>query len=338
MLLGNPKNMGFGIACFVRDIAGAMKFHSAGVVQYVRPEIIGLVLGAFVIAVVRKEFKPRGGSSPMLRFIIAAFVMIGALAFLGCPFRMIIRLSAGDLNALVALCGFISGIALGSFFLIKGFSLGRYQKEDTAEGAALPFVNIVLLVFAVAAPSIFVSSTKGPGSMHAPLFISLLAGIAVGAIAQRTRLCMVGGIRDSILVKDPTLLYGFLSIFVTLLVYNLATGGFKLSFAGQPVAHSDHLFNFLGMALCGLGSVMLGGCPLRQLILAGEGNSDSAVSVMGLLVGAAISHNFGLAGAAASTESAGGVSFAGRFAVVFGLVFLTLVALLKIYQVKKEEC
>ena len=41
---GNPKNMGFCIACFVRDTAGALKLHSAPVVQYLRPEIIGLVL------------------------------------------------------------------------------------------------------------------------------------------------------------------------------------------------------------------------------------------------------------------------------------------------------
>ena len=43
--LGNPGNMGFCIACFERDIAGAVGLHSAAKVQYVRPEIIGLVLG-----------------------------------------------------------------------------------------------------------------------------------------------------------------------------------------------------------------------------------------------------------------------------------------------------
>ena len=43
--LGNPANMGFCIACFERDIAGAVGMHSAAKVQYVRPEIIGLVLG-----------------------------------------------------------------------------------------------------------------------------------------------------------------------------------------------------------------------------------------------------------------------------------------------------
>ena len=337
MHLGNPKNMGFCIACFIRDIAGAMKLQNAAPVQYVRPEIIGLVLGSFILAILRKEFRPRGGSSPMLRFVISALVMIGALAFLGCPFRMIIRLAAGDLNALVGLIGFICGIAVGALFLVKGFSLGRYEKQSAVEGATLPFLNVVLLVLLVAVPTIFVFSTSGPGSMHAPLVISLIAGLAVGAIAQRTRLCMVGGIRDTILVHDSTLLYGYGAIFLTLLIYNLATGGFKLGFAGQPIAHSDHIFNFLGMFLAGLGSVMIGGCPLRQIIMAGEGNSDSAVSVMGLVFGAAISHNFGLAGAASSATSAGGVSTAGRITVILGILFLVAVALCNIYITRKKE-
>ena len=42
---GNPKNMGFCIACFIRDIAGTTKLHTAPVVQYLRPEIIGIVEG-----------------------------------------------------------------------------------------------------------------------------------------------------------------------------------------------------------------------------------------------------------------------------------------------------
>ena len=45
ILLGNPVNMGFCIACFLRDISGALGLHRAAAVQYIRPEIIGLVLG-----------------------------------------------------------------------------------------------------------------------------------------------------------------------------------------------------------------------------------------------------------------------------------------------------
>ena len=54
---GNPKNMGFCIACFIRDIAGGVGMHQAGIVQYIRPEIIGLVLGALIMSVAGKEFK-----------------------------------------------------------------------------------------------------------------------------------------------------------------------------------------------------------------------------------------------------------------------------------------
>ena len=107
--LGNPANMGFCIACFLRDITGAVGMHGAAKVQYVRPEIIGLVLGAFIMSVATKEFRAKAGSSPATRFVLGAFVMIGALAFLGCPLRMVLRIGGGDLNAVVGLVGLHPG-------------------------------------------------------------------------------------------------------------------------------------------------------------------------------------------------------------------------------------
>ena len=108
---GNPANMAICIACFVRDTAGALGMHQADTVQYARPEIIGIVLGAFVISAATKEFRSTAGSSPMIRFVLGMVIMIGSLVFLGCPLRMVIRMSAGDLNAWVALIGFILGVA-----------------------------------------------------------------------------------------------------------------------------------------------------------------------------------------------------------------------------------
>lgn len=333
VVFGNPVNMGFCIACFIRDIAGATKLHSAAVVQYVRPEILGLVLGSFIIALATKEFRPRGGSSPMLRFVISFMVMIGALTFLGCPFRMILRLAGGDLNALVALGGFVAGISVACFFLNKGFSLGKSYQQNTVEGLVLPSVNLILLVLLVAVPALFAFSEKGPGASHAAIAISLVAGLLVGMAAQKTRLCMVGGIRDVILVQDSTLLLGFVAIFVAALVGNLITGKFNLGFTGQPVAHTAHVWNFLGMFIVGLGSAMLGGCPLRQLILAGEGNIDSAVSVLGLFVGAAFAHNFKLVGNA--TEN--GPNTYGKVAVISCIILLVAVASVLTFCKKKED-
>ena len=333
--LGNPVNMGFCIDCFLRDIAGATKMHSAAVVQYFRPEIVGLLLGAFIMSVASKEYRAKAGSSPATRFVLGAFVMIGALAFLGCPLRMVLRLAGGDLNALIALFGFIAGIAVGVVCLNKGFSLKRAYDVGKAEGGMLLVVLSGLFLLSLAVPALFAFSEKGPGSMHAPALIALLIATAVGAAAYKTRLCMAGGIRDGIMFKDFKLLYGFIAIFVVALVGNLVTNKFNLGFTGQPVAHSDHLWSFLGMALVGWGSVLLGGCPLRQLILAGSGNGDSAVTVLGMIVGAAFSHNFGLAGAAANAESAGGVGPKGRVAIIIGFVVMAVVSLMN--MPKKED-
>ena len=333
--LGNPVNMGFCIACFLRDIAGSVGMHGAAVVQYFRPEIVGLVLGAFIMSVATKEFRAKAGSSPMVRFVLGAFVMIGALAFLGCPLRMVLRMAGGDLNAFVAFFGFAAGIGIGVVCLNKGFSLKRAYDVGKAEGGMLTAVLVGLFALTLIAPALFKVSEKGPGSMQAPVFVALAIAAVVGAVAYKTRLCMAGGLRDGLMFKDFRLLFGFVAIFVVALIGNLVTGKFNLGFAGQPVAHSDHLWSCLGMALVGWGSVLLGGCPLRQLILAGSGNGDSAVTVIGMIVGAAFSHNFGLAGAAASADAAGGVGAKGRVAIIIGFVVFAIVSVM--HLPKKEE-
>ena len=319
--LGNPGNMGFCIACFIRDTSGALKFHSAEVVQYVRPEIVGMILGAMLIAMLTKEFKPRGGSSPMTRFVIAIVVMIGALMFLGCPLRMMLRVGGGDLNALIGLVGFIAGIFVGTLWMRGGFSLKRAYAQSLTEGLVLPIIAAAIMLLSVLLPSLFAASESGPGSMHAPILIALVVGLVVGGLCQRSRFCTVAASRDAMMFKDFSMLWGFAAVIVSTIVGNLILGKFHLSFADQPVAHTDGLWNFLGMALVGWGSVLLGGCPLRQVILAGEGNSDAGVTVTGFVVGAAICHNFGLA------SSAKGPTANGMIAVIAGFVILLLIGL-----------
>lgn len=329
---GNPQNMGFCIACFLRDIAGALKLQTAGltaetgtgIVQYIRPEIIGLVLGAFVLSLARKEFRPVGGSSPMTRFVIAVFVMIGALVFLGCPLRMVIRIGGGDLNAIVGLVGFVIGILIGVLFLRGGFSLGRAYRQGMLEGLMFPALMVALLLLLLFGGNLVASSVSGPGSMRAPILLALLVALVVGALAQQSRLCMVGGIRDAVMFKDFRLISGFIAIIVAVFVGNLLTNKFTgFSFADQPIAHSEWLWNLLGMVLVGWGSLLLGGCPLRQLILAGEGNTDSAVTITGFIVGAAVSHNLGLASSATGIGT-GPVALA----VIVGMAVLLVISLL----------
>lgn len=328
VVFGNPANMGICVACFIRDTAGALGLHSAAIVQYIRPEVIGFIVGSFIISLVTKEFRPSGGSSPLLRLAISFFVMIGALVFLGCPLRMVLRLAGGDMNALVGLVGFLAGIGVGSFFLKKGFSLGRAQTQPKTSGWVMPAIAVALLVFLLVRPAFIQFSAEGPGSMHAPVLIALAAGLIIGGMAQRSRMCMAGGIRDVMLIKSPTLLLGYVAVFVVALIGNLVLGKFHLGFADQPIAHTEFVWNFLGMALVGYGSVLIGGCPLRQTIMAGEGNADGGICVVGMLLGAATAHNFGLA------ASPAGVPLNGRVAVIIGFMVLGCISVLGIVKQK----
>lgn len=351
--LGNPKNMGFCIACFLRDIAGTTKLHNAHAVQYFRPEIVGLVIGAMIWAMIKKEWKPTGGSSPVTRFFIGAFVMIGALVFLGCPLRMVIRIGSGDLNALIGLVGFIVGIVIGTVPLRLGFSLNRAYMQSKAEGLIFPIMLVSLFVLFLAAPALFEKSVdfedvKGPGKAFAPWFIALAIALVVGALCQQSRLCMAGGIRDVVMFKDFRLISGFAAIIVAVLLGNLILGNFtapddapnalRFTFEGQPVAHSDGWMNFLGMLIVGYGSVLLGGCPLRQLILTGEGNTDSGITILGYIAGAAFAHNFNLAGKADATVDGvftrGGASMNALYVLIAAFVIFTLIA---IFNTKKQK-
>ena len=85
-----------------------------------RPEIPGFILGAFIISLVSGEFNARGGSSPVTRFVLG-FCDDRITCLLGCPLRMVLRLAAGDWNAIIGLLGFAVGIWFGLYFLKMDF-------------------------------------------------------------------------------------------------------------------------------------------------------------------------------------------------------------------------
>lgn len=311
--VGNPGNMGVCVACFLRDITGALGLHKAAVVQYMRPEIIGFVLGSLLAAHLFKEFRPRAGAGPLIRFVLGALAMIGALVFLGCPWRALLRLAGGDGNALFGLAGLTGGIWVGTLFLKSGYSLGRSKSIPVGLGWLMPVLMAILLAVLLLWPQAFFQSTKGPGSLHAPLVVSLAAGLFVGILAQRSRFCTMGAVRDLILFRQVHLFSGVVALVFSAFIMNLFLDQFRPGFAGQPVAHTMSTWNTGGMVLAGLAFTLAGGCPGRQLFLSGEGDVDAAVFVAGMVAGAAFAHNFGLA------SSPKGVGPYGPLAVALGL-------------------
>lgn len=323
--LGNPGNMGICGACFLRDAAGALKLHAAPP-AYARPELAGIVLGAFVYVLAARKPIGRSGSFAVARFLLGVFMGIGALVFLGCPFRMLQRLGGGDANAWLALPGFLAGVGAGLLLERRGYSIGKTQPSPGPVAVLGPLAFVGLLAMFLLGG---VLRGPGPGDAtppaHAPWLWSLGIAGAAGAILSATGFCGVNAARQVfsgprwMLAGAATLVAGYAAVAA-------ATGKFHWGTEGQPAAHSDVLWNSLALALVGLTGALAGGCPVRQLVLTGEGNGDAFVVCAGLVTGGALSHTLGLASrvAAPATETApavvAGPTEAGQKAVVIGLV------------------
>lgn len=174
---------------------------------------------------------------------------------------------------------------------------GRVLKP---EGAILSGGAVVAADGSTISPPESVAAAKPlVGGLRAPLVVSLIAGAAMGVLAQRSRFCSVGGIRDVILVRRFDLLFGVVGLLVGVLVTNVALGQFHPGFQGQPAAHTDALGNFASMTIAGFAAVLLGGCPFRQVVMAGEGDLDALAAVLGMGSGALFAHFMGLASTAA---------------------------------------
>jgi YedE family putative selenium metabolism protein len=159
-----------------------------------------------------------------------------------------------------------------------------------------------------------VPGAGGAGPARAPWLLSLAVGAAAGAALSATGFCAVLAARQVVLPRKGVLL-GAVAIVAGYGLVLAATGAWKGGSLDQPVAHGDGVWNAVSMALVGLTGVLAGGCPVRQLVMVGEGHADALVTCGGLVLGGALAHDLGLA------SSAAGPTSAGTWAVVLGLAW-----------------
>jgi uncharacterized protein len=326
VLAGNPGNMGICGACFLRDAAGALGLISKPDARvdprfaYLRPEVVGLVLGALAAALIGRRFVARSGSHAGSRFLLGAWMGVGALVFLGCPFRMLQRIGGGDWNALVGLAGFATGVLAGLGFERRGYSIGRTSPAPALVGLQGPAVMLLLLGVFVAGGALL---GPGPGAAgppaHAFWLVSLGIAAVAGVLLSATGFCAVSAARN-VFQRKWAMPAAALALIAGYGIVLAAGGKFRASFEGQPVAHQEALWNFAAMTLVGLTGALAGGCPVRQLVMAGEGNADALVTVGGLLLGGAIAHGLALA------SSPAGPTPGGKIALIVGIVWAGIYA------------
>jgi len=130
---------------------------------------------------------------------------------------------------------------------------------------------------------------------------SLLIGLIVGFLGQRSRMCFVGGFRDFLMIGDKDLLKGVIAFFASawLTIWILSMVGklipelysiVNVKYVMYPSFLSVLLSKFMIVSLIGglglgLFSTLAGGCPLRQHVMAGQGRIDSIVYLLGFYIG-----------------------------------------------------
>lgn len=146
--------------------------------------------------------------------------------------------------------------------------------------------------------------------------LTLGLGLVIGFLAQKSGFCSIGGTRDLLMFKQTRVFFGYMALiasaFVSYLLFSFVASAAFPSFpqaitsveagnsAFTPVPGAPGGLAVTGYVILalvggfGMGflGVLLGGCPLRQMVMGSEGNKRSWFFVVGLCVGAVLFHGF----------------------------------------------
>lgn len=142
---------------------------------------------------------------------------------------------------------------------------------------------------------------------YLPAIGTLIFGILIGYLGQRSALCFIGGMRDFYLIRDTWLIKGLLGFLGGSLIGYLIFHGLGMipsypwilekgltAIPGDAAGSAGFMAHFLVTIIGGIGvgflSVIQGGCPFRNYVMAAEGNKSAIAYVLGLLVGAVVFH------------------------------------------------
>jgi YedE family putative selenium metabolism protein len=212
----------------------------------------------------------------------------------------------------------IAGVGSAMLLEARGYSVGRTAPAPAAVGLLAPAAALLLLALFLAGGVLRGPGPgEGGGPAHAAWGIALAVGLGAGAALSATGFCAVSAARQVFRGPRPMLL----AAVALVLAYGgvaAATGRWRGGFEGQPVAHAEHLWNFLALFMVGAAGALAGGCPVRMMVMAGEGNGDALVGTAGIAAGGALAHSLGVASSGAGTTPAG------RWLVILGIPLVLL--------------
>lgn len=249
---------------------------------------IGLLLGAFLSALLSKQFSVRvGPASELLKGLIGGVLIgIGAVLVRGCNIGGFFSgTSAMGMHGLVMAVGLTIGAFLGARFLlwemmrdsepaknfmpaaIANIDLGKFVPAVLKKRELQPYFGaVVILGFIVAAIAYIMAGYSNRG-------VILIFGALFGVVSQRSRFCMVHAFREPFITGDAShtkaMLLGLaVSVIGFAIIKEGAFGEFDATFV-RPTFWQGSL---LGGIIFGFGMVIAGGCGGGMMWRVGEGH------------------------------------------------------------------
>ncbi len=120
-------------------------------------------------------------------------------------------------------------------------------------------------------------------TLGSPLLIGGLAiGLALGAVLERSRFCMVAALSNYVLMRDMRQLQAWLAALAVAIAGTAwleTTGLVAVAESGYRAARLDWLGAVAGGLLFGFGALLAGGCAGRTLVNAATGNLGSLLAL-----------------------------------------------------------
>ncbi len=119
---------------------------------------------------------------------------------------------------------------------------------------------------------------------------TIVFGFIVGYLGQKSRFCIVSGIRDFFLLKNVYRIQGLIGIIVGgflgfLILSNIGADIQEFPMPAQIESGGYLLVSIIGGLGIGFFSVLAEGCPFRQHVMASEGSQSALFYLLGFYIG-----------------------------------------------------
>ena len=123
-----------------------------------------------------------------------------------------------------------------------------------------------------------------------PIAATLIIGVLIGYLGQRSRFCTISGIRDLFLLKDSYRFKGLLGIIIGAVLAFIVFKSIGGEVPGFPAPIQIESTGYLTLSIIGgvgIGffSILAEGCPFRQHVMAAEGKQSAMFYLTGFYVG-----------------------------------------------------